>query len=449
MQRSAVLVAAVVITALSAGATQAVQPARAAGEEPAICRGLAATIVGSPGETVQGTAEADVIVTNGAHQVEAGAGDDLVCTTNTPPDRHSLDRIKVLAGTGDDVVDRSGDPDPAASSLTFLDEGDDIFVGGPAEDHVNSTDAGADTIDTGAGDDEVVTGYLDGWGPTGADVIDLGDGDDHFLVEGPVSHISPDLSISGGAGGDTLQMSISGGGHWVLDAAGAEATFRGADSFGFAEIERYSLYAPDARTSGFRFVGTQADERVGIAPAQAADGADLGGGDDVMLVSSPSSGRRAPSAPYPIVGGPGVDRIEVPAMDEDVRLSLAGRRLDFRFDNAGEPDYAVLGFEDARAISDRVRITGDAGPNTLTWHACRGAVRSGGGDDTVRWLHGTDARSCVDGTRLRVAANAGDDTVVGGPYDDLLVGGPGLDVAIGRTGRDRCRAETTRSCETG
>ena len=135
-------------------------------------------------------------------------------------------------------------------------------------------------------------------------------------------------------------------------------------------------------------------------------------------------------------------------MDEDVRLSLAGRRLDFRFDNAGEPDYAVLGFEDARAISDRVRITGDARPNTLTWYACHGAVRSGGGDDTVRWLQGTDARSCVDGTRLRVAGNAGDDTVVGGPYDDLLVGGPGLDVAIGRAGHDRCRAETTRSCET-
>ena len=75
MKRSAVLVAVVVLTALSAGVAQAVQPERAAGEEPATCRGLAATIVGSPGETVEGTPHADVIVTNGAEEVEAGAGE--------------------------------------------------------------------------------------------------------------------------------------------------------------------------------------------------------------------------------------------------------------------------------------------------------------------------------------------------------------------------------------
>lgn len=445
MQRSAVIVTAVVITALSGGAAHAVQPVRAAGAEPAACRGLPATIVGSPGETVEGTPQADVIVTNGADLVESGAGDDVICTTDTPPDRGFADAIKVLAGAGDDVVDRSGDPDPAASSLTALDEGEDTFVGGPADDAVNSTDAGADTIHTGAGDDSVLTGYYDGWGPTGADVVDLGEGDDSFEVSPRGDSVTPGLSFTGGPGEDDLRISARGAGRWVLDASRREATFRRAHAFEFGEMESYTLYTQTPTIGGFRFVGTGADESVSMAPAQAADGVDLGGGDDFILVGSPVSAGRAPTAPFPFDGGAGVDRIGVWGADEDVLLSLADRRLDFRFGHAGEPDYAVQGFEDAWVVADRARMAGDAGPNDLGWNACSARMRAGGGDDMVRW-HRTGTSHCAGGHR-RIDGNGGDDVLRGGPYDDVLVGGPGSDTADGRPGRDLCRAEVTTGCE--
>lgn len=69
-------------------------PASAATE----CQGQAATIVGEPGERLDGTDGPDVIVTNGARNVYAGAGGDLVCTTAMP------DRTFVSAGAGDDSV---------------------------------------------------------------------------------------------------------------------------------------------------------------------------------------------------------------------------------------------------------------------------------------------------------------------------------------------------------
>ena len=448
MQKPAILVTAAVLAvlaALSAGAASAVPPPHAAGEEPATCRGLPATIVGSPGQAVEGTPRADVIVTNGARLVESGAGDDVICTTNTPPDRGYADAIKVLSGPGDDVVDRSGDPDPAASSLTFLDDGEDSYVGGPAVDAVNSTDAGADTIDTGAGDDRVSTGYVDGWGPTGADVVDLGEGEDLFSLSASGDNVTPGLTFTGGPGDDNLRISARGAGHWVLDAASREATFRQAPAFEFGEMESYTLYTQSPRTSGFRFVGTDADESVSMFPAQAADGADLAGGDDVVLVGGPVSARRAPSAQHPFDGGAGVDRVEAPAVRETVRLSLAGGRLDFRFDNAGNPDYVVLGFEDARVVADRARIAGDAGPNAIAWNVCRATVRGGSGDDTVSW-HRTYNPRCAGNDR-RVYGNGGDDLLLGGPYDDVLLGGPGQDEARGRAGRDLCQAEATATCE--
>jgi hypothetical protein len=65
------------------------------------CLGRAATIVGGPGQWLQGTDGPDVIVTNGSPSFDAGGGDDLVClgqeaiTGNTGVGR---DRVVVDAG---------------------------------------------------------------------------------------------------------------------------------------------------------------------------------------------------------------------------------------------------------------------------------------------------------------------------------------------------------------
>jgi hypothetical protein len=271
------------------------------------CRGLAATLVGSPGTTIHGTSGADVIVTNGADRVEADAGDDVICTTNTPPADTTLgqDAITVFAGSGNDVVDRSGDPDPAADSLTSLDDGDDTYLGGPASDAVNSTDSGADTIDTGAGNDLVLTGSINGPAPTGADDVDLGDGDDSFSVAGSRTSVAPELTVTGGAGGDHLDLSALGRGQWIIDAPHQEATRDGARAFGFAEMESYSLGTHNPGASGFRFVGTAANETVSVVrPASRTEPISVR-----ATITSPcwacSTGRRTRRPPTPSREGQG------------------------------------------------------------------------------------------------------------------------------------------------
>ena len=88
------------------------------------CNGLAATIIGTPGDDVIfGTNKSDVIVTFGGDDtIFGGNGEDVIC-----------------AGYGDDVVDGGNGKD-----LIFGEEGDDSLAGGN----------GKDTLDGGDGDDD-------------------------------------------------------------------------------------------------------------------------------------------------------------------------------------------------------------------------------------------------------------------------------------------------------
>ena len=138
------------------------------------CRGMPATIVGTPHQEVNGTAAADVIVTNGARFVYTRGGDDVVCTTSTPLDPRAVASVQVETGSGDDVVDTTGDT--SAPSVTYLEGGDDRFYGGDQRDTVIDFDGkGADRVHLGAGSDlfyarsEPSPGTLDG-GP-GADIL--------------------------------------------------------------------------------------------------------------------------------------------------------------------------------------------------------------------------------------------------------------------------------------
>lgn len=89
-------------------------PAYAVGET---CNGQAATLVGTPGGVVTGTDGPDVIVTNGAARVEAGAGDDVICTTGTVAADPFNPAVAVLAGAGNDLVDRRGEAEPDGCGL--------------------------------------------------------------------------------------------------------------------------------------------------------------------------------------------------------------------------------------------------------------------------------------------------------------------------------------------
>lgn len=99
------------------------------------CNGLAATIIGTPGDDVIfGTNKNDVIVTFGGNDtIYAGNGDDVIC-----------------AGHGDDVIDGGNGKD-----LIFGEQGDDTIAGGNGKDTLDGGD-GTDDGDGGNGKDTCV-----------------------------------------------------------------------------------------------------------------------------------------------------------------------------------------------------------------------------------------------------------------------------------------------------
>jgi hypothetical protein len=161
-------------------------PAVAVGET---CQGRPATIVGAPGETVEGTDGDDVIVSAGASGVEAGDGNDVICTTNSVFGGDFGPDVYVLAGPGDDVVDRSGDPDPTVRGSTHLGHGDDEFLGAAGVDWVFVDRPSAGRILTGAGDDHIELTTV----------------------------INPHLELDGGDGRDGLDVQAGVPGLWALD----------------------------------------------------------------------------------------------------------------------------------------------------------------------------------------------------------------------------------------
>lgn len=159
-------------------------PASAEPGAPPTCHGQQATLVGTPGEPLGGTDGPDVIVSNGASRVRAGAGDDLVCVTGDSGGPAIYD------GPGDDVVDASTFSGYTVD--TALGAGSDVYSGSPARDRVFLTGGQSDRdwVRTGAGVDYVSTDsrarlYVDADLAAGNDRVDVAAGVTFDLVGGP------------------------------------------------------------------------------------------------------------------------------------------------------------------------------------------------------------------------------------------------------------------------
>ena len=124
------------------------------------CNGLAATIIGTPGDDViVGTNKSDVIVTFGGDDVvDGGNGDDVICT-----------------GYGDDIIDGGNGQDyidGGHNNDTILGgQGDDTLIGGHGDDSLDG-DKGDDVLVGGGGDDTLLGG-------SGDDSLDGGDDSDN------------------------------------------------------------------------------------------------------------------------------------------------------------------------------------------------------------------------------------------------------------------------------
>ncbi|HSQ37006.1 MAG TPA: peptidoglycan-binding protein [Acidimicrobiia bacterium] len=144
-----ILIGALLLTGVLAS------PGVAAGEEPVLCQGAVATIVGTDGPNeLVGTDGRDVIVgLGGDDYIEGLGGDDLIC-----------------AGSGDDVV-RGGLGDDrilgeAGDDFLYGDGGSDYLVGGVGDD-VLEGGSGSDQLLGGPGSDEL-------WGSACTPIASMG-----------------------------------------------------------------------------------------------------------------------------------------------------------------------------------------------------------------------------------------------------------------------------------
>ena len=190
------------------------------------CQGEPPTLVGEPGETLNGTAGRDVMVSRGASHVNAGDGDDLICITGSTQDGY---RVRVTGGNGDDSVLVTG----RNTVKVFLGDGRDSFAGGDEDNYVfggdfdddeflDYRDDDPDTITTGGGDDGVTA--------SNDDSVALGAGDDSlsWAIE---SGEAPAGNPAGGTGRNLIQLRDNtyddAPGKWVLDSRSETLTENG------------------------------------------------------------------------------------------------------------------------------------------------------------------------------------------------------------------------------
>ena len=392
-----------------------------------VCRGEAATLVGVPGSSVQGTEEDDVIVSNGALEVTAVGGDDLICVTGRASRTATT---TVYAGRGVDTVDTAAATGP--STYVDLGGGRDLFFGGSHADFVQLS-GGLDTVDTGGGNDTVQRGngtFLD-------DHVKLGKGSDTFLygpgfVEGAAKP-SPD----GGPGTDRIVLTDG----ERFDAVRGLGYRDGMAYYSWVHFEHYAIGNPD---KGALFVGSPRSEVVEITGSGAPITLRMGGGDDI-LKTGVSSGR---AHRFALFGGPGRDGLEI-----DGRLSpgvsvvadLPAHRVSVSVPSRDTVTGSIHDVQDVGAFSvARATMLGNHSNNRLVVrHGCRSVLRGGAGNDQLFALFARDATDC--GAAMH--GGDGNDLLRGGATDDVLVGDAGMDLAYGGAGNDRCRAETVKLCE--
>ena len=431
------LLPAALATGLLAATLLTAPTAQAAAET---CQGRPATIVGSYLQRgLVGTEGADVVVTNGATQVDTLGGDDVVCVTESEGRFPGLD---LDTGAGDDVVDASTSRSPmdvvlgaGSDSYTGSARGGDRIVAG-----VSTTDDGEpDTIHTGAGDlaDSVTSGSP---GVPNGDVVVVEQPGSTVHWYGPMA-AGARLDASAGPG-STLTTDL-GTGHSVVDA---EAGTLAKDGFvtlrwtGFDDFSFYGQQAPRA----FRFDGSDRDETIYISFSDPGrQRFFLGGGDDTLLSPDGAGGSK-------LVRRWGRRRPRRPVGRTTAHLDLATGKMRMRQDGKTVKARFVE-FETSRLGAKHLVMRGTKRADEIRFYACTATVRGRAGNDDIATARTGDDGYLLDcdsrTSRIRIYGGAGRDTIRGSRGKDLLVGGPGRDSINGNANRDRCSGEKLKSCE--
>lgn len=408
--------------------------AGAAGET---CQGVPATMVGTPGQALEGTGGTDVIVSNGAERVNALGGDDLVCVTGpAPASADDASTLTLSAGPGNDTVEAVT---PGWGTFGTLGLGVDSYTGTSFARHEITageflplgSDREADSIRVTSG---TATIYSGAPSVDNSDVIEIDAGTVQWtglitragrVTGGPLSALRT-VARTGDARIDASRGTAAAVGSYVA-------------STGFGSYE----FATTAFKGTVRFRGTDDADRLRVeAPSTYDRVVDLRGGRDVYATDGFGNGRSRYD------GGRGRDQLLLAVAYTD---SVSADLDDGRF-VAREGKRTVRrtydDFEDLVLATRKATVDGSPRGEEIIAIACRATVSADGGSDRVRlgarlteWDNpGCSRRSSVDGGR-------GNDVLSGSEGRDRLIGGPGRDIADGGDGRDTCRAEETSSCE--
>jgi len=393
---------------------------------------------------------------------------------------HEISNIEWVRGsrTGDDTLIGDGDAnrlDGRGGNDTLTGGGGrDTLDGGEGNDLLNIGDYGGGN--GGSGNDtydfsSVTTGWawVEFWDNTNGVTVTVngntntgtatsgGDTDTFVNVNNPLS--ADGLSVSGGSGDDTFNITLASG-QWM--AIGGHA---GADSYNLAGNGTFRLeFRTGAGATVDLSTGTVSDDGFGNVETINGTVWELRGSNanDNFTGSANNESFILQGGTDTLDGGDGFDRLRFDRSGNSaVTVNLLNGTATGTFDGAGF-SHSVTGIEWVRGSEFADMITGNndanllegrggndslyglGGNDTLTIHDGAGLLDGGADDDvligdelndTLYGGGGNDLLDSGDGNDINWAG-AGDDTFFAGNGDDLLGGGAGNDLMWGGAGND-------------
>lgn len=334
-------------------------------------------------------------------ELRGGAGDDTIYASRSGGAVAYGDdgndtiyaTFETHGGAGDDqIIVNSGNyrgfsfGDEGNDTLTAVDAGALSAFGGAGTDTFNGGDYN-DVISTDIAPALMLSDHADDHAAD-KDTVNAGGGDD-FIAAGIGD------AIDGGAGSDTLRLSLAGaGGGVALSTAGMLAGK--APIFGGGTITGIEV---------FEYLGlTEFADKIKVVASAMPKTLDAGGGNDVI---------RARGVVLSILGGAGND------------LLIGGNAAGF-FDGGDGQDSADYGTARAKVI---VQMVDSFGGGMLAGVGQLANVETVKGSAYADKITGNSAANVLNGM-------AGNDYLAGGAGNDTLYGGAGADKLVGGAGND-------------
>jgi Ca2+-binding RTX toxin-like protein len=339
----------------------------------------------------------------------------------TPPITGTTGADSHIGGAGNEAIEGLG--------------GNDRLWGGFGKDMIDGG-MGNDTIEGGFGDD-VLTGGIGDDRITdtgeGSDSLSGGDGDDMIAVRHEYSFKPEIITISGGAGNDTLEFQ-------VFEASGNAATLIADMGAGDDRVTFLSLPGGGATlTLGTgidtvvldQSLASQAKRSITITDFQTGNAGDVLDWVGYMELYS----RQMPFLlVYPDDGSETYNPFET----GQARLIQSGSdtllQMSFGLNFVDYNTIVIFKNTDAASFTQHnlgIDFASDTAPSTPGNDIFAGTA----GRDVVRGGEGNDRLTGLDGKDLLVGG-AGSDTLDGGDGDDVLYGGAGADTIAGGAGND-------------